>query len=141
MKWPWQKPPKKLVLCMVAPSATKRIAEELGEQRTFTVYPILYGDYDEIIDDCMECSADILAIEVAPDADDCERDVSSRCDLAIELREKRPQCRVYLLCRSTYAHVEPALQEAQASALIDGYHIGEPFTPQIRKWLTQAERG
>ena len=73
MKWPWQKPPKKLVLCMVAPSATKRIAEELGEQRTFTVYPILYGDYDEIIDDCVECGADILAIEVAPDADDCDR--------------------------------------------------------------------
>jgi len=66
------------------------------------------------------------------------KDVSSRCDIAIEVRRKLPNCRVYLICEDGYPEKLPALNKAVELKLIDGYCIGDLAAEQMRTWLSET---
>lgn len=66
------------------------------------------------------------------------KDVSSRCDIAVEVRRKLPDCRVYLVCEDGHPEKLPALEKAVELKLIDGYCIGELTAQQARVWLSET---
>ena len=76
----------------------------------------------------------------APAAEDT-KDVSARCDIAIEVRRRLPECKVYLACEDGCLEKLPALDKAVELALIDGYCVGSITPQQMRTWLNEAARG
>ena len=67
-----------------------------------------------------------------------DKDVSSRCDIAVEVRRKLPDCRVYLVCEDEHPERLPALDKAVELKLIDGYCIGDLSAQQMRIWLEET---
>ena len=67
-----------------------------------------------------------------------DKDVSARCDIAIEVRRKLPDCRVYLICEDGHPEKLAALEKAVELKLIDGYCIGELTAQQARVWLRET---
>ena len=67
-----------------------------------------------------------------------DKDVSSRCDIAVEVRKRRPKCRVYLVCEDGHPERLPALEKAVELKLIDGYCIGDLSAQQMRTWLDET---
>lgn len=68
-----------------------------------------------------------------------DKDVSARCDIAIEVRRKLPDCRVYLICEDGHPEKLPALEKAVELKLIDGYCIGDLDPQQMRTWLSETK--
>ena len=60
------------------------------------------------------------------------------CDVAIEIKRRRPECRVYLVCEDGHPEKQPALDKAVELTLIDGYCIGDLDPQQMRTWLDEA---
>lgn len=67
-----------------------------------------------------------------------DKDVSARCDIAVEVRRKLPNCRVYLICEDDHPEKLPALNKAVELKLIDGYCIGDLAAEQMRTWLDET---
>lgn len=67
-----------------------------------------------------------------------DKDVSARCDIAIEVRRKLPECRVYLICEDGHPEKLPALNKAVELKLIDGFCIGDLAAEQMRAWLDET---
>ena len=67
-----------------------------------------------------------------------DKDVSSRCDIAVEVRRKLPNCRVYLVCEDGHPEKLAALEKAVELKLIDGYCIGDLAAEQMRAWLRET---
>ena len=67
-----------------------------------------------------------------------DKDVSARCDIAIEVRRRLPNCRVYLICEDSYPKKQAALDKAVELKLIDGYCIGALSAQQVRTWLRET---
>ena len=62
-----------------------------------------------------------------------------RCDIAIEVKRKLPDCRVYLICEDGHPEKLAALEKAAELKLIDGYCIGYLSAQQVRTWLDETE--
>ena len=60
------------------------------------------------------------------------------CDVAIEIKRRRPECRVYLICEDGYPKKQAALDKAVELKLIDGYCIGDLSAQQMRTWLDET---
>ena len=69
-----------------------------------------------------------------------DKDVSSRCDIAVEVRRKLPDCRVYLVCEDGHPEKLAALEKAVELKLIDGYCIGGLTARQAEIWLAETAR-
>ena len=60
------------------------------------------------------------------------------CDVAIEIKRLRPECRVYLVCEEGHPEKQAALDKAVELKLIDGYCIGDLSAQQMRAWLDET---
>ena len=67
-----------------------------------------------------------------------DKDVSARCDIAIEVRRRLPNCQVYLICEDSYPKKQAALDKAVELKLIDGYCLGDLTDRQARAWLRET---
>lgn len=79
----------------------------------------------------------LLETDFSPAAEDT-KDVSARCDIAIEVRRRLPECKVYLACEDGCPEKLPALDKAVELALIGGYCVGSITSQQMRTWLNEA---
>ena len=87
---------------------------------------------------CAAEQADLLLLETDFTEGVEDKDVSSRCDIAIEVRRKLPDCRVYLVCEDGHPEKLPALEKAVELKLIDGFCIGDLAAEQMRTWLDET---
>lgn len=88
---------------------------------------------------CDTEQADLLLLETDFSSDMEEpKDVSSRCDIAVEVRRKLPDCRVYLICEDGHPEKLAALEKAVELKLIDGYCLGDLTDRQARAWLRET---
>ena len=69
-----------------------------------------------------------------------DKDVSARCDIAIEVRRKLPDCRVYLVCEDGHPEKLAALEKAVELELIDGYCLGSLTVQQVLTWLNETKK-
>ena len=136
----WEPPLPKAAVCFSSPFRTRRAADWLKNLGGCKTQAILSDDYADVVWQCAAEQADLLLLETDFSSEIEEpKDVSSRCDIAIEVRRKRPECRVYLLCEEGHPEKLPALDKAAELKLIDGYCIGDLSAQQMRAWLAETE--
>ena len=135
-------PLPKAAVCFALPFRTRRAADWLRNLGGCRPIGILSDDCDDVVWQCAAEQADLLLLETDFSSEIEEpKDVSSRCDIAIEVRRKLPDCRVYLVCEDGYPEKLAALEKAVELKLIDGYCIGDLSAQQMRIWLEEtAER-
>ena len=124
--------------CFTTPAMTRRAADWLGNLGGCRPLGILSDDYDDVVWQCAAERADLLLLELDFSNGVEDKDVSSRCDIAVEVRRKRPNCRVYLVCEDGHPERLPALDKAVELKLIDGYCIGDLSAQQMRMWLSET---
>ena len=129
----------KAAVCFPTPAMTRRAADWLGDLGGCQPIGILSDDCGDVVWQCDAEQADLLllATDFSDGAED-PKDISSRCDIAIEVRRRLPECRVYLVCEDSHPEKLPALEQAAELNLIDGYCIGELTAQQARVWLREA---
>lgn len=100
---------------------------------------ILSDHGEDVIWQCEAENVDLLLLETdfSPAAEDT-KDVSARCDIAIEVRRRLPECRVYLICEDGHPEKQAALEKAVELKLIDGFCIGDLAAEQMRTWLDET---
>jgi len=120
---------------------TRRAADWLGNLGGCRPLGILSDDCDDVVWQCTAEKADLLVMETDFTEGVEDKDVSARCDIAIEVRRRLANCRVYLICEDIYPKKQAALDKAVELKLIDGYCIGDLSAQQMRTWLDEtAER-
>ena len=124
--------------CFTTPAMTRRAADWLGNLGGCRPLGILSDDYDDVVWQCTAERADLLLLELDFSNGVEDKDVSSRCDIAVEVRRKLPDCRVYLVCEDGHPERLPALDKAVELKLIDGYCIGDLSAQQMRIWLEET---
>lgn len=135
-------PLPKAAVCFSSPIRTRRAADWLRNLGGCRPIGVLSDDCGDVAWQCDTEQADLLLLETDFSSDMEEpKDVSSRCDIAVEVRRKLPDCRVYLVCEDGHPEKLPALEKAVELKLIDGYCIGDLAAEQMRAWLDEtAER-
>ena len=129
----------KAAVCFSSPAMTRRAADWLGNLGGCKTLGVLSDDCDDVVWQCAAEQANLLLLETDFSSEIEEpKDVSSRCDIAIEVRRKLPDCRVYLVCEDGYPEKLPALEKAAELKLIDGYCIGDLDPQQMRIWLDET---
>ena len=131
-------PLPKAAVCFNSPIRTLRAADwprNLGGCRPIGV---LSDDCDDVVWQCAAEQADLLLLETDFTEGVEDKDVSARCDIAIEVRRKLPDCRVYLVCEDGYPEKLPALNKAVELGLIDGYCLGDLTDRKARAWLRET---
>ena len=132
-------PLPKAAVCFALPFRTRRAADWLRNLGGCRPIGVLSDDCGDVAWQCAAEQADLLLLETDFSSEIEEpKDVSSRCDIAIEVRRKLPDCRVYLVCEDGYPEKLAALEKAAELKLIDGYCIGELTAQQVRVWLREA---
>ena len=126
-------------VCFTTPAMTRRAADWLGNLGGCRPLGILSDDYDDVVWQCTAERADLLLLGLDFSNGVEDKDVSARCDIAIEVRRKLPDCRVYLVCEDGHPEKLPALEKAVELKLINGYCIGDLSAQQIRAWLAETE--
>lgn len=124
--------------CFTTPAMTRRAADWLGNLGGCRPLGILSDDYDDVVWQCTAERADLLLLELDFSNGVEDKDVSSRCDIAVEVRRKLPDCRVYLICEDGHPEKLAALEKAVELKLIDGYCIGDLAAQQMRIWLDET---
>ena len=124
--------------CFTTPAMTRRAADWLGNLGGCRPLGILSDDYDDVVWQCTAERADLLLLELDFSNGVEDKDVSSRCDIAVEVRRKLPDCRVYLVCEDGHPEKLAALEKAVELKLIDGYCIGDLAAQQMRTWLDET---
>ncbi len=117
---------------------TRRAADWLGNLGGCRPLGILSDDYDDVVWQCTAERADLLLLELDFSNGVEDKDVSSRCDIAVEVRRKLPDCRVYLICEDGHPEKQAALDKAVELKLIDGYCLGDLTDRQARTWLSET---
>ena len=125
-------------VCFLSHAMTRRAADWLGNLGGCRPLGILSDDCDDVVWQCTAERADLLLLELDFSNGVEDKDVSSRCDVAIEIKRRRPECRVYLICEDGYPKKQAALDKAVELTLIDGYCIGDLDPQQMRAWLAEA---
>ena len=132
-------PLPKAAVCFTSPAMTRYAADWLGKLGGCKPIAILSDDCDDVVWQCAAEQADLLLLETDFSSEIEEpKDVSSRCDIAIEVRRKLPDCRVYLVCEDGYPEKLAALEKAAELKLIDGYCLGDLTDRQARAWLRET---
>ena len=124
--------------CFTTPAMTRRAADWLGNLGGCRPLGILSDDCDDVVWQCTAERADLLLLELDFSNGVEDKDVSSRCDIAVEVRKRRPKCRIYLACEERHPERLPALDKAVELKLIDGYCIGDLAAEQMRMWLSET---
>ena len=132
-------PLPKAAVCFALPFRTRRAADWLRNLGGCRPIGVLSDDCGDVAWQCDTEQADLLLLETDFSSDMEEpKDVSSRCDIAIEVRRKLPDCRVYLICEDGYPEKLAALEKAVELGLIDGYCLGDLTARQARAWLRET---
>ena len=125
--------------CFTTPAMTRRAADWLRYLGGCKPIAILSDDCGDVVWQCDTEQADLLLLETDFSSDMEEpKDVSSRCDIAVEVKRKLPDCRVYLVCEDGHPEKLAALEKAVELKLIDGYCIGDLAAQQMRIWLDET---
>ena len=125
-------------VCFLSRAMTRRAADWLGNLGGCRPLGILSDDCDDVVWQCTAEKADLLVMETDFTEGVEDKDVSARCDIAIEVRRRLPNCRVYLVCEDGHPEKLAALEKAAELKLIDGYCIGDLDPQQMRAWLDEA---
>ncbi len=129
----------KAAVCFTTPAMTRRAADWLGRLGGCRPLAILSDDFDDIVWQSEAENADLLLLGVSfSEGAEEPRDITARCDVAVEVRKRRPECRVYLACEAGHPERLPALDKAVELGLIDGYHVGDLDARQMRAWLDET---
>lgn len=132
-------PLPKAAVCFASPAMTRRAADWLRNLGGCRPIGVLSDDCGDVAWQCDTEQADLLLLETDFSSDMEEpKDVSSRCDIAVEVRRKLPDCRIYLVCEDGHPEKLPALEKAVELKLIDGYCIGDLSAQQMRTWLSET---
>lgn len=132
-------PLPKAAVCFSSPIRTRRAADWLGNLGGCRPLGILSDDCDDVVWQCTAERADLLLMKADfTDGAEEPRDISACCNVAIEVRRKLPDCRVYLVCEDGHPEKLPALNKAVELKLIDGYCIGDLSAQQMRTWLSET---
>ena len=132
-------PLPKAAVCFSSPIRTRRAADWLRNLGGCRPIGVLSDDCGDVAWQCDTEQADLLLLETDFSSDMEEpKDVSSRCDIAVEVRRKLPDCRVYLVCEDGHPEKLAALEKAVELKLIDGYCIGDLDPQQMRAWLGET---
>ena len=130
--------PPKAAVCCASPAMTRRAADWLRALGGCKPIAILSDDCEDVVWQCAAEQADLLLLETDFSEGVEDKDVSARCDIAIEVRRRLPECKVYLACEDGCLEKLPALDKAVELALIDGYCVGSITPQQMRTWLNEA---
>ena len=126
-------------VCFLSCAMTRRAADWLGNLGGCRPLGILSDDCDDVVWQCTAEKADLLLMKADfTDSTEEPRDISACCDVAIEIKRRRPECRVYLICEDGYPKKQAALDKAVELKLIDGYCIGDLSAQQMRTWLDET---
>ena len=126
-------------VCFLSRAMTRRAADWLGNLGGCRPLGILSDDCDDVVWQCTAERADLLLMKADfTDGAEEPRDISACCNVAVEVRRKLPECRVYLLCEDGHPEKLPALEKAVELKLIDGYCIGDLSAQQMRMWLSET---
>ena len=132
-------PLPKAAVCFALPFRTRRAADWLRNLGGCRPIGVLSDDCGDVAWQCAAEQADLLLLETDFSSEIEEpKDVSSRCDIAIEVRRKLPDCRVYLVCEDGHPEKLAALEKAVELKLIDGYCLGALTDRQARAWLRET---
>ena len=131
--------PSKAAVCCASPAMTRRAADWLRALGGCKPIAILSDDCEDVVWQCAAEQADLLLLETDFSEGVEDKDVSARCDIAIEVRRKLPNCRVYLLCEDGHPEKLAALEKAAELKLIDGCCIGDLSAQQMRAWLDETK--
>ena len=134
-------PLPKAAVCFSSPIRTRRAADWLRNLGGCRPIGVLSDDCDDVVWQCAAEQADLLLLETDFSSEIEEpKDVSARCDIAIEVRRKLPDCRVYLVCEDGYPEKLAALEKAVELKLIDGYCLGSLTVQQVLTWLNETTK-
>ena len=126
-------------VCFLSRAMTRRAADWLGNLGGCRPLGILSDDCDDVVWQCTSEKADLLLMKADfTDSAEEPRDISACCDVAIEIKRRLPECRVYLICEDGYPKKQAALDKAVELNLIDGYFIGDLSAQQMRIWLEET---
>ena len=132
-------PLPKAAVCFALPFRTRRAADWLRNLGGCRPIGVLSDDCGDVAWQCAAEQADLLLLETDFSSEIEEpKDVSSRCDIAIEVRRKLPDCRVYLVCEDGHPEKLAALEKAVELKLIDGYCLGDLTDRQASAWLRET---
>ena len=130
--------PPKAAVCCASPAMTRRAADWLRALGGCKPIAILSDDCEDVVWQCAAEQADLLLLETDFSEGVEDKDVSARCDIAIEVRRRLPEGKGYLACEDGCLEKLPALDKAVELALIDGYCVGSITPQQMRTWLNEA---
>ena len=131
-------PLPKAAVCFNSPIRTRRAADWLGNLGGCRPLGILSDDCDDVVWQCTAERADLLLLELDFSNGVEDKDVSGRCDIAVEVRKRRPKCRIYLACEERHPEKLAALEKTVELKLIDGYCLGDLTDRQARAWLRET---
>ena len=131
-------PLPKAAVCFASPAMTRYAVDWLGKLGGCKPTAILSDDCDDVVWQCAAEQADLLLLGTDFSNGVEDKDVSARCDIAIEVRRKLPDCRVYLICEDGHPEKLAALEKAAELKLIDGCCIGDLSAQQMRAWLDET---
>ena len=129
-------PLPKAAVCFASPAMTRYAVDWLGGCKPTA---ILSDDCDDVVWQCAAEQADLLLLGTDFSNGVEDKDVSARCDIAIEVRRRLPDCRVYLICEDGHPEKLAALEKAAELKLIDGCCIGDLSAQQMRAWLDETK--
>ena len=133
-------PLPKAAVCFSSPAMTRYAADWLKDLGGCKALGVLSDDCADVVWQCESAQADLLLLETDFTDGVEDKDVSARCDIAIEVRRKLPDCRVYLVCEDGHPEKLAALEKAVELKLIDGYCIGGLTARQAEIWLAETAR-
>ena len=131
-------PLPKAAVCFSSPIRTRHAADWLRNLGGCRPIGVLSDDCGDVAWQCDTEQADLLLLETDFTEGVEDKDVSSRCDIAVEVRRKLPDCRVYLVCEDGHPEKLAALEKAVELKLIDGYCLGDLTDRQARAWLRET---
>ena len=131
-------PLPKAAVCFSSPIRMRRAADWLRNLGGCRPIGVLSDDCGDVAWQCAAEQADLLLLETDFTEGVEDKDVSSRCDIAVEVRRKLPDCRVYLICEDGHPEKLAALEKAVELKLIDGYCLGDLTARQARAWLRET---
>ena len=128
----------KAAVCFTSPAMTRYAVDWLRNLGGCRPIGVLSDDCGDVVWQCDTEQADLLLLETDFTEGVEDKDVSARCDIAIEIKRWRPECRIYLVCEDGYLKKLAALEKAAELKLIDGYCIGDLSAQQVRTWLDET---
>ena len=128
----------KAAVCFTSPAMTRYAVDWLRNLGGCRPIGVLSDDCGDVVWQCTVERADLLLLELDFSNGVEDKDVSSRCDIAVEVRRRLPDCRVYLVCEDGHPEKLAALEKAVELKLIDGYCIGDLSAQQMRTWLDET---